>query len=108
MTVAQIRTLWEHGCLKHAKGQNIVPWCTCIYVHLQATGAFNSRAGVEHLIKEFDPWSRTGDPSILPRTLRTAVVTCQRYLPPLDPMTGKPVIRRLPELTHKPVPGQQP
>jgi hypothetical protein len=104
----QIRQLWEHGCLKHVKGENVVPWCTCIYVHLQSTGAFNSRDSVRQLIKEFDPWSRTGETAALPQSLRTAVTTCQQYLPPLDPITGKPVVTRLPGLSHKPVPAPTP
>ncbi len=108
LSTDQIRQLWEHGCLKHAKGQNVVPWCTCIYVHLQSTGAFNSRDSVRHLIKEFDPWSRTGDASALPQALRTAVNVCQTYLPPLDPITGKPVVTRLPGLSHKPLAAPTP
>jgi hypothetical protein len=104
----QIRQLWEHGCLKHVKGQNVVPWCTCIYVHLQSTGAFNSRESVRQLIKEFDPWSRTGETAALPQALQTAVTICQQYLPPLDPITGKPVVTRLPGLSHKPLPAPTP
>jgi hypothetical protein len=104
----QIRQLWDHGCLKHAKSQNVVPWCTCIYVHLQSTGAFTTRESVRNLIKEFGPWSRTGSASALPQALRTAVTVCQPYLPPLDPITGKPVVTRLPGLSHKPVAAPTP
>jgi hypothetical protein len=46
------------------------------------------------------PYLRTGDFRKVPRAIRNAVNACVGKLPPLDPVTGKPVVRKLPGVQH--------
>jgi hypothetical protein len=103
MTAARIKQVWEAGCLKHTKGQSVVPYCTCIYNHLSATGTFKTPAAVTALLKKLHAYGKTGDLSTLSRKIRLAVTVCAAKLPALAPAAGQPTLTRLPGLSHKPV-----
>lgn len=95
------RTLGVKGCVKTGK---LTPYGACLYNRLRKTGAFSSRARLIALTKKLKPYTQTHDPSKLPAFVRLAISACISKLPALDPLTGKPVITRLPGLTQ----GQHP
>ncbi|HEY5189529.1 MAG TPA: hypothetical protein VII87_10880 [Solirubrobacteraceae bacterium] len=103
-TVTRIKQSWETGCLQHVKGQNVVPYCRCVYNHLSATGTFTTTKTVNALLKKLHAYSNSGHLLALPRTIRTALLVCSPKLPVLDPLTGAPPLTPLPGLSHKPVP----
>jgi hypothetical protein len=41
---AQVKQQWESNCLQKQTGTKEVPYCTCIYTHLEHTGAFKNPA----------------------------------------------------------------
>jgi hypothetical protein len=95
---AAIRSAWIHGCVHAPAGSDVVPYCTCTYNRL--AGQLQTRAAAEHLIKEIEPYVHTGDFRRLPKVVQRAVAACISKLPPLDPLTGKPVVTKLPAGTH--------
>jgi hypothetical protein len=103
---AAIRQAWVHGCVTVKAGQNIVPYCTCTYNHL--VGQLQTQAAADHLLNELKPYLRTGDISKLPKIVRNAVTACISKLPPLDPVTGTPVVRKLPGVQHGALPAATP
>jgi hypothetical protein len=104
LTVAAIKQLWITGCVKAGKNGNYTPYCTCTYTHLEKNGALSSRARLLALVKKLLPFQRTHDPSKLPRFVRNAISACVAQLPPLDPLTGKPVITKLSGLSYRRAP----
>lgn len=104
MTVARIKQIWEAGCLKHVNGQNVVPYCTCIYNHLSATGTFKTPTTVNGLLKKLHAYSKTGDLTLLSRAVQRALSVCAAKLPPLTPIGGQPTLTPLPGLSHRRVP----
>lgn len=105
LTVAEIKRLWLKHCAKAVRRVNLILYCTCIYNHLKRIGALSSRARVLALIKRLQAYERNYDPTKLPAFVRAAVQACLSKLPPLDPLTGKPVISRLPGLAHRSASG---
>lgn len=106
LTVAQIKRLWLKYCAKAVRRVNLILYCTCIYNHLKRIGALSSRARVLALIKRLRAYERNYDPTKLPAFVRAAVQACLSKLPPLDPLTGKPVISKFPGLAHRSASGQ--
>ncbi|MGH2869181.1 MAG: hypothetical protein ACRDNK_16675 [Solirubrobacteraceae bacterium] len=104
LTVDRIKQLWDAGCLKHIKGENVVPYCTCLYTHLSARGTFKTRATVNALLKKLRAYGKSGDLNALPRAIRVALSVCSAKMPPLSPMGGPPTLTKLPGLSHKRVP----
>lgn len=98
-----IRLAWVHGCVTVKAGQNIVPYCTCTYNHL--AGKLQTQAAENQLLNELKPYLQTGDFSKLPKAVRNAVTACISKLPPLDPATGSPVVRKLPGVQHGAAPA---
>jgi hypothetical protein len=95
---AAIHAAWVHGCVRVHAGGDVTPYCTCTYNHL--AGQLQTPAQAQHVLREMVPYLRTGDFRKLPRSIRQAVNACVTKLPPLDPVTGKPVVRKLPGLQH--------
>jgi hypothetical protein len=95
---AAIHVAWVHGCVRVRAAGDVTPYCTCTYNHL--AGQLQTPAQAQHVLREMVPYLRTGDFRKLPRSIRQAVDACVSKLPPLDPMTGKPVVRKLPGLQH--------
>jgi hypothetical protein len=87
-------------------GQDVVPYCTCTYNHL--AGQLQTRAAAQHLLNALKPYLKTGDVSKLPKLVRKAIAACISKLPPLDPVTGRVVVRKLPGFQHaaSPAPSQ--
>ncbi|MGI9185888.1 MAG: hypothetical protein ACR2GZ_13175 [Solirubrobacteraceae bacterium] len=104
LTVARIKQVWDAGCLKHIKGQNVVPYCTCLYRHLSEQGTFKTRATVNALLKKLRGYGHSGDLNALPRAVRLALSVCSAKLPPLTPSGGQPTLTKLPGLSHNRVP----
>ena len=104
MTVARIKQAWRTGCLTHVKGENVVPYCTCLYNHLSATGTFKTTTAVNGLLKKLHDYSKTGDPTTLPRAVQLALTVCAVKLPALAPIGTQPTLTRLPGLSHRRVP----
>lgn len=104
LTVDRIKQLWDAGCLKHVKGENVVPYCTCLYHHLSARGTFKTPATVNALLKKLRAYGKSGDLNALPRAIRVALSVCSAKMPPLTPMGGQPTLTKLPGLSHKRVP----
>jgi hypothetical protein len=104
MTVDRIRQVWDAGCLKHAKGENVVPYCTCLYNHLSARGTFKTPTTVNALLKKLHAYGKSGDLNALPLPIRLALFVCSAKLPPLAAMGGQPTLTKLPGLSHKRVP----
>ncbi|MEA2212158.1 MAG: hypothetical protein QOF83_2106 [Solirubrobacteraceae bacterium] len=100
---AAIHDAWVHGCIKVQAGGSVVPYCTCTYTHL--AGQLQTRTSAEHVLKEMVPYLRTGDFRTLPAFIRRAVDACASKLPPLDPVTGKPVVSSFPGATHTAAPA---
>jgi uncharacterized membrane protein YgcG len=95
---AAIHTAWVHGCVHVRAGGDVTPYCTCTYNHL--AGELQTPAQAQHVLREMVPYLRTGDFRKLPRSIRQAVNACVSKLPPLDPVNGKPVVRKLPGVQH--------
>jgi hypothetical protein len=87
-----------HGCVRVRAGGDVTPYCTCTYNHL--AGQLQTPAQAQHVLREMVPYLRTGDFRKLPRSIRQAVNACVSKLPPLDPVSGKPVVRKLPGVQH--------
>jgi hypothetical protein len=104
MTVARIKQDWKTGCLTHVKGENVVPYCTCLYNHLSATGTFKTPTTVNGLLKKLHDYSKTGDRTTLPRAVQLALTVCAVKLPALMPTGNQPTLVPLPGLSHRRVP----
>jgi Glucodextranase, domain B len=104
MTVDRIRQIWDAGCLKHVKGQNVVPYCTCLYKNLSARGTFKTPATVNAFLKKLHAYAKKGDLYALPRAIRLALTVCSTKLPALTTLGGQPTLTKLPGLSHKRVP----
>lgn len=91
---AAIRTAWVHGCVHAQAGADVKPYCTCTYNHL--AGELQTPTEAQHVLRSLLPYLRTGDFGKLPRSIRRAVNACAGKLPPLDPVTGAPVVSPLP------------
>ncbi len=104
LTVERIRQVWDAGCLKHVKGENVVPYCTCLYNHLSARGSFKTPTTVNALLKKLHDYGKSGDLQALPRAVRRALTVCSAKMPSLTATGGQPTLTRLPGLSHKRVP----
>ncbi|MGB9182886.1 MAG: hypothetical protein WCB67_02390 [Solirubrobacteraceae bacterium] len=104
MTIDRIRHIWDAGCLKHVKGENVVPYCTCLYNHLSARGTFKTPTTVNAFLKKLHAYAKKGDLYALPRAIRLALTVCSTKLPALTTLGGQPTLTKLPGLSHKRVP----
>lgn len=100
---AAVRSAWIHGCVHAQPGADVKPYCTCTYNHL--AGELQTPTEVRHVLRSLVPYLRNGDFGKLPRMIRRAVEICAGKLPPLDPVTGPPVISPLPGSSTPPASG---
>ncbi|HET9103604.1 MAG TPA: hypothetical protein VFN55_09645 [Solirubrobacteraceae bacterium] len=102
----RIRQVWEHNCLKAIKGSKVIPYCTCIYTHLDGTGAFRSPASVRALVRRVNYFIRTGDSSRLGSAITRTLAVCQSRYPGAQAGGGPSAVTPLSGTSHRPVPAQ--
>ena len=100
LTVKDIKHAWVNGCVRPDSGHTYVAYCRCTYHRLAKAGALSSRRRLRELMRKLKPYRRTHNVAKLPRFVRRAIYSCVAKLPPIDPLGGKPVIYRLPGLSH--------
>lgn len=105
LTASDIRTLYLRGCDQGSASSKYGPYCRCTYTELSNAGALSSRPALQALIRELDAYARTHDFAALPSVVRDAIDACFSKLPPLTPLSGRPVITKLPGQTHAPIPA---
>lgn len=101
---AAIKRYWVHHCITRQKQGSVVAYCTCTYRHLEKAGALSTKQRYEHLIKQLQPYERTGDETKLPKFVQAAVAACVNVYPPADPLTGGKV-SQLPGVNQPGQPG---
>ena len=102
----RIKRVWESDCLQAIKGSKVVPYCTCIYTHLESTGSFRTPASVRGLVSRVNFWIRTGDASHLNRGHHRALATCQSRFPAPRASTDRTTVSPLSGTSHLPVPAK--
>ena len=102
----RIKRVWESNCLQAIKGSRVVPYCTCIYTHLESTGTFRTPAAVRDLVNRVDFWIRTGDDAHLNRAITRALATCQSRFPAPQSVDGPTTVSPLSGTSHLPVPAK--
>ena len=100
LTVKDIKHAWVNGCVRPETGQTYTAYCRCTYHRLARAGALSSRRRLRELMRRLKPYKRTHNVARLPRFVRRAIYACVTKLPPIDPLAGKPVINKLPTLSH--------
>lgn len=85
---ARVKQQWESNCLQKRHGAKEVPYCTCIYTHLERTGAFRTPATTRALIRRVARYIRTGDASHLTRAIMRALSICQARFPASQSLGG--------------------
>jgi hypothetical protein len=97
---AAIKKAYVGLCEKSEKGKNLVPYCRCMYNHLESAGSLSSNSRLRALRKAMQPYYRTHDPAKLPRVMRRALDACETRLPPADPLGGPPTVTKFPGVGH--------
>lgn len=105
LTASEIRSFYLRGCDQGNASSKYAPYCRCTYTELSNAGALSSRGALQALIRELDAYARTHDFAALPSVVRNAIDACFSKLPPLTPLSGGPVITKLPGQTHAPSPA---
>src|SRR5664280_176758 len=97
---AQVKQQWESNCLQKQTGTKEVPYCTCIYTHLEHTGAFKTPASVKLLVRRVNRYMRTGKPSHITRAIMRALSTCQARFPASQSLGGRMTVTPLSSSHH--------
>lgn len=101
---AQVKRHWESNCVQKQKGAKTVSYCTCIYTHLQGTGAFKTPATARGLVRRVNHYIRTGDASHVTRKIIRALSTCQARFPASESLGGKTTVTPLSASHHRAAP----
>jgi len=99
---AHVKQQWDSNCLQKRHGAKEVPYCTCIYTHLERTGAFKTPATVKALVRRVNRYIRTGDASHVTRAIMRALSTCQARFPASQPLGGRMSVTPLSGSPHQP------
>jgi len=99
---AHVKQQWDSNCLQKHHGAKEVPYCTCIYTHLERTGAFKTPASVKALVRRVNRYIRTGDASHITRAIIRALSTCQARFPASQPLGGRMSVTPLSGSHHQP------
>ena len=98
---ARVKQQWESNCLQKPMGTREVPYCTCIYTHLEHTGAFKTPATVRLLVRRVNHFMRTGDVSHITRAVMRALTTCQARFPAAQSLGGRMTVTPLSSSHHR-------
>jgi hypothetical protein len=98
---ARVKQQWESNCLQKQMGAKEVPYCTCIYTHLEHTGAFKTPATVKLLVRRVNHYMHTGDASHITRAIMRALTTCQARFPASQSLGGRMTVTPLSASHHR-------
>ena len=98
--------MWEHNCLQAVKGSKVVPYCTCLYTHLETTGTFRTPDAVRGLVRRVNYFIRTGDGSHLSQAITRTLAVCQSRYPDAQSVDGPTAVTPLSGTSHLPVPAK--
>jgi hypothetical protein len=107
---ARVKQQWESNCLQKQMGSKEVPYCTCLYTHLERTGAFKTPATVKLLVRRVNHYMHTGDASHISRAIMRALTTCQARFPASQSLGGRMSVTPLSSSRHRaarPAPAPQ-
>lgn len=99
---ARIKQQWESKCLQKQNGAKTVPYCTCIYTHLDSTGVFRTPATVKAFIRRVNHYIRTGDTSHVSRAVIRALSACQERFPASQSLGGRMSVTPFSTSHHRP------